>query len=162
MPCTQALITHGLSVTGNDISVAQIKLAKQHVPQATLIQSDMLALDFQPGRFDAVVAFYSIFHLPKDEQGMIVEKVTGWLKEGGWFLFNLATEEGDVLREDWMGVTMFSSGLGVDGNREMMKACGEGLRVMEDEVAVEKAGMVEERFHWVLAQKMGRKDANGE
>jgi hypothetical protein len=57
---------------------------------------------------------------------MLVERVTGWLKEGVWFLFNLHSEEGDVLPEDWMGVPVFSSGLGVQGNREMMGVCGEG------------------------------------
>jgi len=154
VPCTQALVARGFAVTGNDISASQIELAKEHVPQATLIQGDMLALDFQQGSFDAVVAFYSIFHLPGQEQGMLVEKVTGWLKEGGWFLFNLATNEGDVLVDDWMGVKMFSSGLGVEGNREMMRVGGKGLKVVEDEVAMEMVGRIEEKFHWVLAQKV--------
>jgi hypothetical protein len=52
-----------------------------------------------------------------------------------------------------MGVRMFWSGLGVDGNRDMFKRDGEGLRVVEDEVAVEKVGRAEEQFYWVLAVK---------
>ncbi|KAJ7696771.1 hypothetical protein B0H17DRAFT_1053002, partial [Mycena rosella] len=37
VPCTQVLVEHGLNVTGNDISAAQIALAREHVPKATLI-----------------------------------------------------------------------------------------------------------------------------
>lgn len=140
VPCTQRMVERGLAVTGNDISSAQIELAREHVPGATFIQGDMLQLDIQAATFDAVVAFYSIFHLPKEEQGLLVEKVTGWLKEGGWFLFNLNTSEGETLRDDWMGVRMFSSGLGVEGNRRMLNEGGKGLTIVADEVAVEKVG----------------------
>ncbi|KAJ7360701.1 hypothetical protein DFH08DRAFT_358533 [Mycena albidolilacea] len=49
VPATQVLIAHekGFNVTGNDISAAQIALARVHIPKATLIQGDMLALDFR-------------------------------------------------------------------------------------------------------------------
>ncbi|KAJ7818339.1 S-adenosyl-L-methionine-dependent methyltransferase, partial [Mycena olivaceomarginata] len=88
VPATQVLIAHekGFNVTGNDISAAQIALARVHVPKATLIQGDMLALDFAPASFDAVLGFYSIFHLPKEEQALMIEKIRGWLKPGGWLL----------------------------------------------------------------------------
>ena len=111
-----------------------------------------MSLAFEPDSFDAVVAFYSIFHLPKEEQGMMIRQIRGWLREGGWLLCNLTTDEGDQMMEDWMGARMFWSGLGVNGNRDMLKRDGEGLRVVEDEVVVEKV-QPEEKFHWVLAVK---------
>lgn len=75
--------------------------------------------------------------------------------KGGRLLCNLHTDEGDFVRENWLGpgVTMFSSGLGVQGNRDMLKKDGEGLTVVEDEVVVERVGQAEERFHWVFAVK---------
>ena len=152
VPCTQKLISSGLKVTGVDISSAQVDLAREHVPQATLIHGDMMSLEFKAGTFDAIVAFYSVFHLPKDEQGPMLRKMAQWLCEGGILLFNLGTNEGDHYIEDWMGAKMFSSGLGTDGNREMLKMFGEDL-VIEDEVAVELVGGFEERFHWVWAVK---------
>jgi SAM-dependent methyltransferase len=135
-----------LNVTGVDISSAQIELAKLHVPEATLIHADMMDLSFPPESFDAVVAFYSIFHLPREEQGIIVQRVKDWLKEGGLFLCNFVTEEGDVWREDWFknGVKMGSFGLGVQGNRDLTGMSE--LIVVEDEVAVEKVGRTEEKF----------------
>ncbi|KAJ7045203.1 S-adenosyl-L-methionine-dependent methyltransferase [Mycena alexandri] len=155
VPSTQRLVEAGLNVTGNDISAAQIALARQHVPKATLIQGDMLALDFAPASFDAVLAFYSIFHLPKEEQGKMIDKIRGWLKPGGWLLCNFGSKEGDVTREGWFNpaVTMFSSGLGVDGTREIFQKEVLGFKLLVDEVAVELVGGFEEKFHWVMAQK---------
>jgi ubiquinone/menaquinone biosynthesis C-methylase UbiE len=158
VPCTQAFVKQGFDVTGVDISAAQIALAHQHVPEATLIQADMMSLSFKPETFDAIVALYSIFHLPKEEQGVMIRQIEGWLKEGGWLLLNLHSNEGNHMIDDWMGVKMFSSGLGVDGNREMFKNEGAMLKVVEDEVAVEKVGRLEERFHWLLAVKKGDLD----
>ena len=113
MPCTQTLIKQGFNVTAVDISSAQIALAREHVPQATLIHADMMSLSFEPGTSDVIVAFHSIFHLSQEEQGMMIGKISSWLKEGCWLLFNFITDEGDKMMEDWMGARMFWSGLGV-------------------------------------------------
>jgi len=45
VPCVETLALHA-HVTGVDISAAQIALARQHVPEATFRQADMMALDF--------------------------------------------------------------------------------------------------------------------
>jgi len=158
VPATQLLVAHELIVTGVDISAAQIALAQEHVPAAMFIQADMsdaekMAGLFAEGSFDAVVAFYSLFHLPRAEQGMMVTRMARWVKPGGWLLFNLGTSDGDMMIPDWMGVPMFSSGLGVEGNRQMMKEYGDGLVVVEDDVATETVGRTEEKFHWFLASK---------
>ncbi|KAF7341736.1 S-adenosyl-L-methionine-dependent methyltransferase [Mycena sanguinolenta] len=157
VPATQVLIEHGLNVTGNDISAAQIALARIHVPKATLIQGDMLGLDFAPGTFDAVLGFYSIFHLPKEEQAHMFEKIRGWLKPGGWLLCNLGVEEGEIVREGWFEpeVKMFSSGLGVEGTRDIFRTQVPGFKLVVDEVAVETVGRFEEKFHWIMAVKEG-------
>ncbi|KAK7063394.1 S-adenosyl-L-methionine-dependent methyltransferase [Favolaschia claudopus] len=158
VPATQLLISHGLSVTGNDISAAQIALAHVHVPQAKqLIQGDMLSLNFPPQSFDAVLGFYSIFHLPKEQQGGMFEKIRGWLKPGGWLLCNLQFEEGDIVREGWFEpeVKMFQSGLGVEGTRDIFRERVKGFKMIVDEVAIEKVGPFEERFHWIMAVKEG-------
>ena len=53
----------------------------------------MLALDFTPAAFDAVVGMYSIIHLPRAEQVEMLRKIVTWLKPGGWLLANFAAEE---------------------------------------------------------------------
>jgi ubiquinone/menaquinone biosynthesis C-methylase UbiE len=159
VPCTQALIEHSINVTAVDISSAQIALARQNIPQATLIHADMMALSFEPNSFDAVVGFYSIFHLPKEEQGAMIRRIRVWLRDGGKFLCNLATDEGDQMMEDWLGARMFWSGLGVQGNRNIFKR--ERLQTVEDEVVEEMAEQTLEKFHWLLAVKRDGGDDDG-
>ncbi|KAF8184535.1 S-adenosyl-L-methionine-dependent methyltransferase [Mycena galopus ATCC 62051] len=155
VPATQVLIEHGLNVTGNDISAAQIALARVHVPKATLIHGDMLTLDFAPGSFHAVLGFYSIFHLPKGEQALMIEKIRGWLKPGGWLLCNFGIQDGNIIREGWFEpeVKMFSSGLGVEGTRDIFRTQVPGFKLVVDEIAIEMVGSHEEKFHWIMALK---------
>lgn len=164
VPSTQDLVRRGFSVTGVDISSAQIALAKEHVlPLAGKDQNidflvgDMAGMEFDAGSFAAVLAFYALFHLPKEEQPAMLRKMVSWLKPGGYLLVNLHTEEGDVHRPEWIGgVPMFSSGLGIEGTRKILSDLVlEGkLEVTEDIVDNEKVGSFEEPFHWVYAQKL--------
>lgn len=66
VPVTQVLLSQpSFTVTANDLSSAQIALARASLQaeaangRLTLIEGDMLALDFAPGSFDAVVGMYS-------------------------------------------------------------------------------------------------------
>src|SRR2546429_8375786 len=79
VPTTATLAQH-FTVTGVDISAHQIELARQKVPQATFIQSDISLLDFPPRSFDAVVAFYSLFCLPRAELFPLLQKIASWLR----------------------------------------------------------------------------------
>jgi hypothetical protein len=96
--------------------------------------------------------------LPKEEQGAMIGKITEWLKDDGYLLFNFITEEGDHRQEDWFrpGITMYSSGLGVEGNSEMVNLCGPSLIVVEDEVVGQKVGRNEATFHWIMGVKKTR------
>ncbi|MCJ1354669.1 MAG: hypothetical protein MMC33_004658 [Icmadophila ericetorum] len=159
VPCTQLFVEKAFSVTGVDVSASQIELAKEVAATATFIHADMMTLSFPEGTFDAITAFYSIFHLPRSEQPKMIDKCLEWLKPGGYFLCNLGTEEGDVLREGWFeeGVRMWSFNLGVEGNKELFRGV-KGLEVLEDGVQGEKVGRVEVDFYWVF----GRKAEGGE
>lgn len=163
VPCTQTLVAHGLDVIGNDISAAQISLAKQYVPEVTLIHGDMTTLIFPPEHFDAVVAFYSISHLPKEEQGHMIGRIASWLKEGGRLLCSFSTEEGDSVLKGWLHpeVNMFSSGLGVEGTRALFAKDGPGkdLGLVVDSVDLEKIGRNEGKFHWIMAVKKLDRDS---
>ena len=46
----------------------------------------MTTLDFKPETFDAVVSFYSIIHVPREEHLALIDKIALWLKPGGSFL----------------------------------------------------------------------------
>ncbi|KAJ6119645.1 hypothetical protein N7523_003925 [Penicillium sp. IBT 18751x] len=160
VPCTQHLASYeSISVTANDISDAQIALAKERLPKSVnLIQGDMMELDFTPEQFDAVTAMYSIFHLPRDEQSVILRRIFTWLKPGGRLLANFP-ETGFESSSDrsWLGGTkgaMHWSGWGREEMIRLLKDIGFGVEI--DEVVVdseEKNGVSHSvAFHWILAR----------
>ncbi|PIL26173.1 transporter [Ganoderma sinense ZZ0214-1] len=152
----------GLPSFSPDGSAAQVALAHEHVRapdkegegdegRITFVHADMTKLEYAEGSFDAVLAFYSIFHLRQEEQAPMVGRMVAWLQPGRYLLLNMGTEEGDFLSEDWMGARMFSSGIGVEGNRRAFEKHGKGLKILADEVATEMVGRFEEKSHWVFA-----------
>ena len=104
VPVARRLAAQGFALTGVAISSRQLALARRHVPAAEFIRADMTTLTFGAGAFDAVVAFYSIIHVPRVEHAALLAKVYSWLKSGGVFLATLSVgawegEESD--REGW-------------------------------------------------------------
>ncbi|KAF8145573.1 S-adenosyl-L-methionine-dependent methyltransferase, partial [Mycena galopus ATCC 62051] len=147
VPATQILIEHGLNIA----------LARIHIPRATLIQGDMLTLDFPRASFDAVLAFYSLFHLPKEEQAQMIAQIFEWLKPGGWLLCNFQFDEVDVTSEGWFypEMKMFSRGLGVEGRRDIFCKHVPGFKLVVDKVHAEREGRFEAQFHWIMACREG-------
>lgn len=159
VPCTQLLAAHGYKVTANDISSSQITLARERLPHSvTLIEGDMMGLEFGQ-QFDAVLAMYSIFHLPRDEQSVMLRRIFGWLKPGGRLLANFP-EMGFVSASDsaWLGGTVGKMHWSGWGRSETRRLLGEiGFVVDVDEVVVdaeEENGSVKDiAFQWILATK---------
>ena len=113
------------AVTGVDLSVEQIERARTQVPQGTFIHSDVMAVDFPSASFDAIVSFYAIFHLPREEQPELFRRIYTWLKPGGYLLATLAAfaEEAD-LDDDFFGVTMYWSNYGLEEYQRLLTEIG--------------------------------------
>jgi SAM-dependent methyltransferase len=151
VPCTQRLAERA-HVTAVDISAAQIDLARRLVPTATLIQADMMALAFPAHSFDAVVAFYSVTHLPRNEQPVLLGRIAEWLRPGGHLLLNLGThDDPGSVEPDWLGAEMYWSGFDVEGNRQMVSQAG--FTLQEAEVHDDDEDGTPAPFFWILARK---------
>ncbi len=150
IPMTAAL-AEGRTVTGVDISETQIEAARRNVPAATFVLADMTTLDFEPASFDAVVAFYALTHVPRDEQAGLLERIRGWLRPGGVFLASMGADDepGDV-EADWLGVDMYFSHFGAKANRRLIEKAG--LVIDQSEIAVEPEDRHDARFLWVVAR----------
>lgn len=146
-----AALAEGRTVTGIDISATQIAAARRNVPAATFTQADMTALDFEPASFDAVVAFYSLTHVPRDEGADLLGRIRGWLRPGGLFLASMGADDepGDV-EADWLGVDMYFSHYGAKANRRLVERAG--LVIERAEIAVEPEDRHDARFLWVVAR----------
>ena len=150
IPMTATLAV-GRSVTGVDISAAQIVLARANVPSATFIQADLTTLDFPSGSFDAVVAFYSLTHVPRAEHAALFGRIRSWLRPGGVFVASLGVEDSpDEVEADWLGVDMFFSHFSARVNRRLVAEAG--FEIERADVVTEPEDRHDARFLWVVAR----------
>jgi SAM-dependent methyltransferase len=151
LPSTRELAGR-FAVTGVDISARQLELAWRNVPNATFIQTEMSQLDFPPESFDTVTAFYSIIHLPRDEQPGLFQSIQGWLRPGGYLVvvMGAADAPGDV-DPDWLGAPMYWSHFNSATNIEMVEASGFEI-VSAQEETISEAG-VPVTFLWIVGRK---------
>lgn len=156
---TGALTTPQLAqrfrLTGVDISRRQIEMAQQQMPLTTFICADMTQLHFLPQSYDAVVAFYSLIHLPRHEQPPLLEKIAAWLRPNGLFVatFLAASTEGGY-EDDWLGVPMFWSGYDSATNVRLVEEAGLEIVSAREETAHEFGEPV--TFLWIVARKRHR------
>jgi len=150
IPMTAAL-ADGRRLTGVDISATQVGLARRNVPAATFRQADMTTLDFPASSFDAVVAFYSLTHVPRDEHGALLERIARWLRPGGVFVASMGVDDdpGGV-EQDWLGVDMYFSHFGAKKNRRLVERAG--LRIESAQIDTEPEDRHDARFLWVVAR----------
>ena len=112
-------------VTGVDVSPEMVRRARRNVPTASFVCADIMSVRLPPSSFDAVVALYSVFHLPREEHALLFRRVHGWLKPGGYFLCTLShhSEEG-YTEQDFFGATMYWSNYGLDEYVAMLDEAG--------------------------------------
>jgi ubiquinone/menaquinone biosynthesis C-methylase UbiE len=162
IPATQKLASYPkFSITANDLSSTQIALAKEnlaeHGNRVHLVESDMMYLNLPIQAFDAVTAFYSIIHLPRDQQKIMIRIIFKWLKPGGYFLGNFAAEEmAGKETQRWLDQEkgwMFWSSWGAEKTVEIIEETG--LVIEEQEVKTDKDGA---SFLWILARRPVRRE----
>jgi SAM-dependent methyltransferase len=150
-----ATLAQGRRVTGVDISASQIALARDNVPSATFIQADVTTVDLPSSSFDAVVAFYSLTHVPRAEHAALFGRIRSWLRPGGLLVASLGVEDApDEVEADWLGVDMFFSHFSARVNRRLVTDAG--LLIERADVVTEPEDRHDARFLWVVARAPGR------
>ncbi len=150
---TTARLAESFNVTGVDISPGQIERARRNVPGTTFICADMTELELPESGFDAVVAFYSIIHVPRKQHAPLVDSIATWLRPGGLLYAAMTVGSGHAYEEDWMGAPMYWSGFDSNTNRRMVEDAG--LIIISDETTTEDPDDV---FIWIVAEKPGAGD----
>lgn len=158
VPVLKLLLDQGVKVVANDISKAQIEMARTRFPGAELIHGNMTSLIFEPERFHGIISFYTLFHLPRAKLKEMLVKIYGWLKPGGLFVFNLTTLDEEEIHGEFLGYGMFWSSYDVEGNKMLLREAGFDL--LQVEVMQAGDGKLQEdepdfdaEFMWVVAQK---------
>lgn len=113
-------------VTAVDISAGQVALARRLVQGAAFLRSDMSSLAFRPGTFDAIIALYSIIHVPREEHEPLLQRLFALLQPGGRLLAVLGRDEWVGREPDWLvpGVEMYWSHFDADTNQHMVERAG--------------------------------------
>ncbi len=109
---------------GLDISREGLELATGEVPGARLLQGDMAALPCADSEFDALTAYHSVFHVPREEHPAVYEEFARVLRPGGVALMTLPGGRFETVRRGWMGGRMFFSTPGRERTLGMLRDAG--------------------------------------
>lgn len=138
-------------VTGIDISLAQISLARQNIPRGTFIHEDAGSIQFDDSSFDAVVSFYTLEHIPRAEHETILQRIYCWLRPGGLLLISMEAADHEGFFGEWLGVPMYMSCFNPATMRQMVNMAGFELLETAIETQVEQDHAVP--YHWLIARK---------
>jgi SAM-dependent methyltransferase len=123
-------VLSGLSAStravGLDFAWEQLALAEVNAPGAALVQGDMTALPFADDAFDAVVAYWSLIHVPGEAHRTVLGEFARVLAPGGQLLLNEGASAWTGENPDWLdtGVEMQWSIAGADATREQLRDAG--------------------------------------
>jgi SAM-dependent methyltransferase len=142
---TAELVTHA-HVVAMDVSAAQLELARENAPEATLVRADMSDVAFAPRSFDAVIAFWTLIHVPREIHASLIARIHAWLEPGGSFAGTLGSGDNPAdTVPDFYGAPMYWSHFDADTNRTLLRDAGFRL-VQADEIEDEG-----ETPLWVIA-----------
>jgi ubiquinone/menaquinone biosynthesis C-methylase UbiE len=115
---------------GLDISRRAIELARETVPDAPLVQGDLVSLPFAAQSFDAVTAYHAVFHVARGDHPAVYREFARVLRPGGTVLMTLPSRRFETVRTGWMGGRMFFSAPGRERTLAQLRDAGFGnLRV---------------------------------
>jgi ubiquinone/menaquinone biosynthesis C-methylase UbiE len=154
IPTTQQLAKN-FEVTGVDISETQIKLAKINVPNAKFIQADIATIELKSNYYDAITAFYSLFHVPRSEIQVLLSKLYLSLKTNGQLVATFLAEEDETLENmnaEMRNAPMFRSSFSPDENLEILMKIG--FKIIKSDLSKDlEVDGGEDTMFWVIAEK---------
>jgi cyclopropane fatty-acyl-phospholipid synthase-like methyltransferase len=92
-PLGRYFIDRDWSVTGVDFSKRMLELAARYTPEMQTIHANICDVEFHESQFNAVVAIYSLFHIPSSHHSELFKKIYRCLLPDGRALFTYATKD---------------------------------------------------------------------
>ncbi|MFW9994221.1 MAG: class I SAM-dependent methyltransferase [Candidatus Odinarchaeota archaeon] len=147
IPYDRFLVKRGFKVTGIDISSKHVKMARENVLGANYIKGDFTRIDLPIGIYDAVVSFYAVFHVPRNEHAELFKRIHAVLRDRGIIIVTMGVYDEELTINDFIGSTMAWSSFPADKNLRIIEEAGFKLLLVEEQQ--EK----DEHHLWVLARK---------
>lgn len=117
-------------VTGVDASAEMIKLARANHAEAVFVNANMTAWETD-AKFDFILAWDCLFHLPHDKQVPVLTKLCGMLSDQGVMIHTFGNAEGDEHTDQWRGQVFRYSSVGIRRNIEVLHDMGLSLLHLE-------------------------------
>lgn len=100
-----AQLSKNYSVIGIDLSPVQVTRARKLVKGAKFLCQDMATAELPTpdGHFGAIVSFYAMVHLPRQELRPTLDRIKRWLAPGGIFMATIGFLEWEGTEDNWLG-----------------------------------------------------------
>ena len=109
---------------GLDFARRGLELAAQTVPDAQLVQADMLSIPLRDDTVDAITAYHAVFHVPRESHPSVYREFARVLTPGGVLLMTLPGGRFETVRRGWMGGRMFFSSPGREQTLSQLRDAG--------------------------------------
>lgn len=131
IPVDDILLKAGHSVIGIDISSEQIELARKNCRGGDFVVGDINELKEREYQVQAVVSFYTLFHMPRDQHLKMLKIMASFLPTGGILLITMGDREFEGSHILY-GETLWSSQFGTAKNRQLVEAAG--FKIISEEI----------------------------
>ena len=121
-PILRYLVERGVEVVGVDASAAMLEIARARFPENSFALCDMRELNLNR-RFDAIVAWHSLFHLDPSAQRAMFPIFARHLQPEGLLMFTSGSEAGETWAENG-GESLYHASLAMDEYRNLLEAHG--------------------------------------
>jgi ubiquinone/menaquinone biosynthesis C-methylase UbiE len=154
VPTAAAFENAGHHIVGVDISPRQIELARRNVPHGSFVVGDVTEFTAESESLDAVMALYSLTHVPRDHYPTLFARFVEWLRPGGWLLASMGTSDDDGWNEeDFLGFghASWTNGFGPDETRRLLTDAG--FELERAEIVADDTPFGPERWFWILGRR---------
>jgi len=93
----------GVDMCGVDLSPQMVKVAARLNPDISFSQGDMLALHFPDESLAAIVLFYSIIHIQREDVTRALKEMYRVLTQNGKVFLAFHGGAGEIHRDEWYG-----------------------------------------------------------
>jgi ubiquinone/menaquinone biosynthesis C-methylase UbiE len=146
-----ALLAERFRLTGVDLSQEQLRRARERIPAAEFVHADFTEIAFEPASIEAVAAFYSFNHVPRDLLARLYERIRTWLSPAGLLLTALGTSDTEDWTGDFLGAPNYFSSFPPHVNTRMLGDAG--FELLRDEVVTIREPEGDGTFQWILARQ---------
>ncbi|GAB3712438.1 class I SAM-dependent DNA methyltransferase [Nocardiopsis oceani] len=132
LPTTGQLASAGHRVTGLDLSPRMVALARANVPEADIVQGDMVDLSPDDAGYDAIVSFFSLLHLPRSGISEMLGTIRRSLAPEGRLCLSMVEADVDDIVIPFLGQPLRVTGYLRDDLHTVLSRAG--LTIEEEEV----------------------------